>query len=163
MNKQPLKIFKDKKIIFIIVLAFIGLSLVMLGSYKKAEKASASELDLYLSGMEKRLSDTVSRIKGAGKADIFITLKSGFENVYASNASIETAAGGKDTKKELAYMTSKSEGEVPVIVKKLCPQISGVLIVCEGGSNKAVADEIKKAVSIAAGISDEKIHVSGSN
>ena len=115
--------------------------------------------------MENRLCKTVSQIDGAGKTQVFITVENTFETVYASNANIDESGDlnktSKTTQKQLAYSSSGTGGETPVIVKQKCPQICGVLVVCEGGSVPEIRQEIIMSVSTAVGISTNKIYVTG--
>lgn len=161
------KIFKtqDKtKITFIIVsILLAGTILTAISGFSPSQNVEAgkSRLDIYINETENRLKKTISGISGAGKTEIFITTENTFETIYASNASIGESASGKTTQKSLAYSSGSSYSSGPVVVKELCPDIKGVLIVCEGGNNSKIRDEIINSVSIALGISKSKIYVTG--
>lgn len=145
--------------LLIVLSAFIG------GVTSIRNENGQNELEKYISSMEKRLCDTVSKIDGAGESQVFITVENTFETVYASNASIDESGDekktSKTTQKQIAYSSAGTDGEMPVVVKQICPKICGVLVVCEGGGNTAVRQEVINSVSTAVGISTNKIYVTG--
>lgn len=164
MNWKLFKIQDKSKATFIIVSVLLsGIILTVLSGLPGIEsnKTEKSRLDIYINETENRLKKTISGISGAGKTEIFITTENTFETVYASNASVGESASGKTTEKSLAYSSGSSYGSEPVVIKELCPDIKGVLIVCEGGSNSVIREEIINSVSIALGISKSKIYVTG--
>ncbi|MBP5245246.1 MAG: hypothetical protein J6036_02180 [Clostridia bacterium] len=169
--KDFTKILSDKKIIIFLAVCAIGILLVILGNVfagSNSDNISKSEtlpVDEYVSGLEERLRETVSFIDGAGSTKVFITLDSSYETVYANNSSINENAdsikSAKTTEKRLAYTQGLSGEESAVVVKQICPKICGVLIVCEGGSDKYVQNEIVNSVSTAFNIAKNKIYVTG--
>ena len=176
---------KTKKSILIVALIITGLAFIIISSLPEAKetKAEKSRLDCYIEDTEKRLCETLSRIKGTGYTKVFISTSNTFESVYASNAVVNQTETGKNTEKSLvpsctdkllrglgnlarkyqvAVQSHLSENKNEIEwVKELCPDIAGVLIVCEGGSNSYIKEEIIKSVSTALGISSNKIHVTG--
>ena len=165
MEKKLVKISeKTKKMLIISAAICTGILLILLSALpnKKSQNNEKTRLESYIEETEKRLSHTISQIDGAGSTEVFITTENTFETVYASNASINENTQGKTTEKSLAYSAGSSySSSQPVIVKELCPDIKGVLIVCVGGKYQQISREIKKAVSTALGISPNKIHVTG--
>lgn len=165
MDKKAF-IFSDKtrKVLLIAAVIVTGILFILLSASpeKKDEETVASRLDNYIKETEHRLCNTISDIEGAGKTKVFITTENTFETVYASNASVNENTNGKTTEKSLAYSAGSSYSSPnPVVVKELCPDIKGVLIVCEGGKDSKISNEIKNAASIALGISKNKIYVTG--
>ncbi len=156
--------FKDKKALLLILSALIGLILLLVGGgfARSSENHGDAALQDYLTSTEKRLQSTVCAIDGVRDARVFITVENTFETVYATNATLnETGADNRSTQKQLAYTSTRSYGEQPVVVKQLLPRISGVLVVCGGGNNAVVRDEVIRAVSVALNISQSKIYVTG--
>ena len=135
---------------------------------KSTRQSGETTPEDYRLSLEKSLSETVDKIDGAGKTSVMITLECSFETVYASNAKLDETlgqdeSGQKTTEKQLATTSSRTDGESPVIVKKLNPKIKGVLIVCEGGNSSHVKNEVLKAAATALNISETKIYVTGGN
>lgn len=164
MKTNFIKLSDKAKVTIITASALIcGLVLIFFSSLPKEKNNNTvkSRLDAYVEDTEIRLCKTISEIEGAGNTKVFITTSNTFETVYASNASVGETSSGKTTEKSIAYAGSSSYNSAPVVVKELCPDIKGVLVVCEGGNDKNVKEEITKSVSIALGISQTKIHVTG--
>lgn len=171
MEKKAVFKIADKKNAILLGAAFIGILLIIIAGISGEMFSSLSakkdelSLDEYITQMEQRLCDTVCSINGAGKTKVFITAENSFETVYASNATLDESGdetkNTKTTQKELAYLTDGANGESPVVVKQICPRICGVLIVCEGGSDSKVRNEIINSVATAFGISSSKVYVTG--
>ena len=162
---------EQNKIGIIVLLAVIGLTLALLPKQSQnlsPTHVSTDETDEseYILQLEKRLSETLKTIEGAGKTKVFITLAGSGETVYLTNAkldeSIDAVSQTRTTsEKHLATMKNGTSTETPVIVKKIAPKISGVLIVCEGGENQNVKSNIIKAASTALDVSSSRIYVTG--
>lgn len=133
---------------------------------RKTDTPSPTDLSLddYIASLEARLEKTMEAM-GVGSVEVFITAENTFETVYASNAVLdESGDESKSTKsaeKKLAYITDRESGEAPVVVKKLCPRLGGVLIVCEKNIGESTRSEIVCAVATALGLSQNKIYVTG--
>lgn len=158
----------NKKTALLFLALLVGTAMILLSpslAEIKDNSNTENQLERYINETESRLKNTVSAINGAGKTEVFISVENTFETIYASNASIDESGDDKNksktTQKELAYSTSKDMGETPVIVKQNCPKINGVLVVCAGGSDKIIREEIVSAVSTAVGIPTSKIYVTG--
>ena len=101
---------KTKKSILIAALIITGLAFIIISSLPEAKetKAEKSRLDCYIEDTEKRLCETLSKIKGTGYTKVFISTSNTFESVYASNAVVNQTETGKNTEKSLAYASVSS-------------------------------------------------------
>ncbi len=160
----------NKKTAFFFGMVALGIVLTFLpgilsGHRTQGKDAHDQSLSEYITRTEERLCEVISGIGGAGKTAVFLNAESSFETVYASNATVEQSgadsAVNKVSQKSLVFSSDTGNGEAPVVVKTLCPKIGGVLVVCEGGMNDAIRQEILNAVSAAIGISQSKIYVTG--
>lgn len=159
---MKLKLSEKKRLIAIASAGIVGTALIIFSAFpSKTDTASKSRLDEYIFSTEERLCRTVEKIDGAGKATVFITVSDTYETVYASNSVVNRS--GNTAEKQIAFTQGSSYSSEPVVVKELCPDIKGVLIVCKGGNDPNVKNEITKSASIALGISSSKIHVTGGN
>ncbi len=153
--------------------AVFGLTLLLFASFNEnSDKTheytfeADNELEEYRISLENSLSKTVSKITGAGNSQVMITLEGSFETVYASNARLDETSGNsnenqKTTEKQLATTSNRTDGEKPIVVKKLSPKIKGVLIVCQGGSNTQIKNDVINAASTALNIPTSRIYVTG--
>ena len=96
----------DKKITLIVCIGLLGMLLLLASEFihlpKKQEAETPSENIQteysYAEDLEKRLTNIVSSISGAGKTKVMVTLENGVESVYAADEkqSVERSSGGKN-------------------------------------------------------------------
>lgn len=122
--------------------------------------------------LENRLKTLLSQVEGVGKVDVMITYSSAGENVPAYDIKKSTEdteekdseGGTRNVNQEqyestLAYEESQSGGKTPVILKRIEPEIKGVLVVAEGADNVEVRDRIFSAVSVVLDVPKHKVQV----
>ncbi len=159
--------WKMKPLLFAVAV-LIGIMLIYFSDHgtetkEKRSGENLTELESYGENLERKLSETVSGIDGAGKATVMITFESSFEKVYASNARVEentgNANGGRSTEKKIALAGTDSYGESPVLLKELCPKVRGVVVVCKGADNPETEKKIRDAAASLFGISELRVYV----
>lgn len=112
----------------------------------------------YARKMETRLKKALSKVDGAGKVDVMITLADAGESVVEKDVSRDSSdlseadrEGGSRTQKN-AQVTQSSVyaeeggGKQPFVGREMTPKIAGVLVVAEGGEDTAVKKNISEAV-----------------
>jgi stage III sporulation protein AG len=92
----------------------------------------------YAKSVEDRLATMLTNIKGVGKTEVMVTVGASEEKIFAGDG--------------------KTVRDAPV-AKTYSPQITGVVIVCDGGGDSRTAERIYKAVSAALGIGASRIYV----
>ena len=114
----------------------------------------------------------ISSIEGAGKTKIMVTLNGSVRELYAADTDIADKDSAKKTndnentdkqnteKKKYILIRGKDGSEKALSLGQLVPEIKGVLIICEGGDNDVIKEEITDAVSAALNISKTHICVS---
>lgn len=113
-----------------------------------------------LAELEEKLAQTLSQIEGAGKVTVTLTLKSGMEQVLASDRSTSVSERGSSVEEETVLVNSGSgQGQSVVVLTRRWPTFQGALVVCEGGDNAAVRLMITQAVSSLTGIGSDRITV----
>ena len=131
----------------------LGVALLLYGSFGGTEKSSSVEreemlsAETYRSELEASLSELCASVHGAGQVRVFVTLESGYEYVYATDARGECVTVGSGS------------GERAVVERVLAPRIGGVGIVCEGASDPSVEAKICRLVCAALGIGSNRISV----
>ena len=161
----------DKKLAVLCAVGVLGVVLLIIPSgEKKAEKkesvTAAQSQETYAEDIEKRLTEIVSSIDGAGKTRVMVTLESGAEQVYARNEKIKSdTSGGTTLEKEnfsdeKEYVLIESDGnEGGMIIKLIQPKIRGVAVVCEGGGSDAVRQEITQAITAVLDINASRVYI----
>ena len=178
-KKMNLKEIGIEKII-LIAIAGIVLLLANFSEWKNAisEKTEKQEEktvqtdqnDAYVSALENKLVHILENVDGVGKAEVMITLKSSKESVLNKDLSEEkqteeersgeTQKVNKNQKKQEETILSDSSGNsAPYVIKELEPEISGIVISCEGAGNKVVEASVLEAVQVLFGVSANHIKV----
>ncbi len=139
--KELLKTDKAMKILLAAgaaIILLIALSGLFGKSAQKPDGAGngVSDLAEYERGLEKRLTEILSRIGGVGEANVMVTLDTSEQTEYGKNADM--------------------------LLSVTAPKVRGVIVVCEGGDSVSVREKVIEAVTGVFGISSLRISVSGS-
>lgn len=104
----------------------------------------------YAAELETRLTALISRVEGAGKTAVMVTLESGSESIYAT----DTDSDGSST--HVLLGSSGADGLVETVET---PRVLGVAVVCEGGGSAAVQSRVTALVQALTGIGTNHITV----
>ncbi|MBP3580916.1 MAG: hypothetical protein J6K12_06690 [Clostridia bacterium] len=163
-----IKAITSGKKAFILILAIIGILLIGV-SYIFSEKntddtltdQAGDELAVYGKMLEDKLCRTLSSLTGENTIEVMITFSGTFETVYAGNIKTDGISNSTySSEKTLASFTSTGS-QNPIIVKRNCPKINGVMIVCLKSLEAEEYSAIKKAACTALNISESKIYIIG--
>ena len=113
---------------------------------------SASDAEAYAKGLEDKLEDILSQVKGAGNVNVLVTLGSGFEYVYATEETVKQNSSGSTTTTSIILVSGK-----PVLVKEIYPEIKGVLVSASGADNLSVKVNLVTAIQTVIDIANEDI------
>lgn len=158
------KLKKDKKSMVIVILGLMGVLLILLSEIGDDKSDKTAELNITTqitdeTDMTAQLQKLIENIDGAGKTKVMLTFESYSESVYASDIhKSENADGDIDYSSEYIVVDSGTSQE-GLLIKMTTPKIRGVAVVCQGGSNPVVKQQIVSAVSALFNISSNKISV----
>ncbi|HHV73737.1 stage III sporulation protein AG [Thermoanaerobacterium sp. PSU-2] len=176
--KADNKTIQDLTVIFIIgLIILIGASIFF--KPKPTNKSSDKQMvetqitnDDYASKLESELKEILSRIHGAGNVDVLVTLDSDEEIVAAMDTvQSETTTNEKDsnggtrttiqseTDNKIVTSQNTSGENQPMILKKVMPEVRGVVVVADGAKDPNVQYELMTAVETALGIPAYKVKV----
>lgn len=162
------KIFSEKKIKIIVFIGIIGMLLIMVSSFiPQKEKVEENPVQFdyyenYKSETEKSLEELLKSIYGVGEVKVMLTLQSTEHYIYAEeNKSVESSdVSSSNEQNENKLVKIENGGQESALVKHInLPEISGVVVVCEGGDNARTCECIYRSVSTALGIPTSKIYV----
>ena len=166
----------DKGILLAVVLLLGGLVFLIASEIFPDEKTVSAQpettmseyhSDEYAKQLEERLVSIISSIYGAGKTQVMVTLESGSEDVYLHNYDYGENSGsdGKNSfeRKDEYVIVDGSSGEEGIIVRRAEPKIRGVAVVCEGGGNETVRQQITETVTALLDISSARVSVAKMN
>lgn len=171
MKNLPEKI-KNPKVLLIIGLAgilLIGCS-SLFGGKSETKSGEAFNQTEYEETIEKKVFSIVKGITGDRKATVIITLKNGIRYSYADDTLDDTNMTDSEkttqqsSRKESNHITVKDSSgeEKALVVTENMPEIRGVAIVCKGGGDSALSEEIKSAVMAALDITAKRIYITES-
>ena len=151
------RIPEKKRPLILLIAGIVIMLILVLPEYSKksdtavknSETADMSENE-YISETEKKLTELISSIEGAGRTKVMLTVASSQENVYAYDINGD--------KSEYVILKSNSN-EGGMLLKVRRPEIKGVAVVCEGGDSSKVKVDIVNAVSSSLGVSSTRISI----
>ena len=166
---QKLKNIKHIEIyllcIFAIVLVIIYSTSIKSKNVNKETQDSftAQEYSEYL---ERKLSNILSNISGAGAVKVMITLDGGMKYEYEKQSEEITTSneiGGntnkKTTKNEEDVIVTINGKSTPLIIKESYPDVCGVVVVASGATNVQVKLNIMKAIKTLLGIEEDNVQI----
>ncbi|MCL1872693.1 MAG: hypothetical protein FWF85_01075 [Clostridiales bacterium] len=164
-KKERWKLSKKEKSLFIKLAAILvaGLILMQLASAwgnGKVDDVSQPAPDVFSpqeeiisigeAGLEQKLEEILSKIKGAGEVRVLITFKQSASSEYAYNQ--EESKNGQDERQSRELVTGSGG---PYLLYQEAPGVQGVLVVAAGAGDTVVRQQLFQAV---AGILDVPAH-----
>lgn len=126
--------------------------------------------DVYVQQTERRLTELVEHIDGAGACRVLVTLENGVEYVYATEQKTNTDRS-EDSNNGSTRLTQRDDSESSVIVvdtgsgregllvTEIQPTVRGVVVACEGGGSEEVCRRVVQAVTVALNVSSKRVCV----
>lgn len=143
----------------LLIIFIVGMVLLLLPSGRPSEPKEVSNVNnTSKEEIETELETILSKIKGAGKVDVMITLEDNGATHYAQDEQYRSGDSEKTTEKSHVF-SKKSSTEEPLIIKRTEPKISGILVCAEGAGNPQVKSNIISAASALLGIKSHRIEV----
>ncbi|MCD8145341.1 MAG: stage III sporulation protein AG [Oscillospiraceae bacterium] len=169
LSRTWLKRGKEAKWTLLVVL--VGVILLCLPTGKTAadgeetaetEAVADSSEDFDLEAFEAKVETALAEIDGVGEVTVVLTLKSGFQQIYAANSSSDTDGdGGSESQTSVATVSTGSSTEEALEEVRLYPEFQGALVVCDGGNQASVRLAVTESIAALTGLSTEKISVCG--
>ncbi|NLK20924.1 MAG: hypothetical protein GX308_02295 [Epulopiscium sp.] len=180
---------ENKKLLSnVLFLIGIGTLLIVLGDTvfvgipqslsKKQDKYIAIEEEpkemnmCFESQMEERIEEIFSKMEGAGKVKVMITVSYGKESFFAEDVSStysytmeEDTEGGQreikneDVQSKIVMQNTGSGSTEPVILKEKHPIVEGIVIIAEGGENPIIKEKLTAASQALLGVPAHKVQV----
>lgn len=166
----------------IILIALAGIILLVINFSERRTESGTKETEIvqqaedfdennsYIKEMENKLVHILEKVDGVGQVEVMITLKASRESVLNKDDSEEsqteeenndgTKKYSQTNKREEETVLADAQGEsAPYVIKELEPEISGVIIACEGADNNTVVASVTQAAQVLFGISSNHIKV----
>ena len=154
------------KLLPVILAAAVGVFLLVWGSGGSSDGSRGANADTqremssydeahYEEELVRKIEEICKEVRGAGRVKVAITLDGSFKAIYAQNV-----ADGGSVRREYLLVGSGSSAKA-LLLGYSPPEILGVAIVCDGGSNDVVRAEMISLVSSLLDIPTNKIYVAG--
>ena len=105
----------------------------------------------------------LSKTEGTGRVEVMITLQSSDEKIYATDEKTNYKSSDSVTERtydeQYVLSDNNSDDGGGIVLKTNAPEIKGVIVVCDGGDNSAVANQITNAVCASLGIQSNCVSV----
>lgn len=171
--KLPWEVWRDKgldlvrRYKFVLLIIAVGLVLLLWPSGEKsAETPAEAELsttteDFSVSALEEKLSQTLSKVQGAGDVTVMLTVRGGARKLLAEDVTTAVEADGthQSQRANLVVSSGGGAGEEPVLVQQLYPEFQGALVVCSGAGDASTRLKLMEAVSALTGLGADKISI----
>ena len=152
--------WKKYRLVALILLLGLVLMLLPTGNDKEEATGQTQTVEVFsLEDTERRMEEILSRIDGAGKVQVMLTLKSGARLHLAEDTEESAEEGSVERKKETVTVNRGSGYEDVVVTQQIYPAYQGAVVVCQGGDKAAVRLAITEAVAALTGLSSDKISV----
>lgn len=144
---------------YMLLIVLVGIVL-LLPSGKSTQVHEQAETRLSqerfdLPAMERRLETALSKIDGAGKVSVVLTLKDGGRQIYAQDIRTDQ----REQSRTAVIVSCGSGVEQPVPVQSFPPTFQGALAVCPGGGDARVRLQLTQAICALTGLSTENISI----
>ncbi|MCR4615306.1 MAG: hypothetical protein K5756_04075 [Clostridiales bacterium] len=166
----------DKKLVITLCVGLAGVLLILMSSLTKSEQSEHNRSDYsvaaedcsdYVSAMEKKLTDMISDIYGAGKTKVMVTLENGSEQILARKDDSKTSSSDDGDRKSESrnesseYVILRSDNtENGLVLKVIQPKIRGVAVLCQGADKVSVRQSITELLTAVLGIGSNRVNIS---
>lgn len=109
----------------------------------------------YQNRMEEELECILKTVDGVGSVEVMLTVKASNEKVTLK----DNTSKGDANEEETVLIEDADRNSAPYVIQEKQPEIEGVVVVCDGGSDAFVKREIMEAVSALFQIESHKIKI----
>lgn len=153
-KKKSLKdVLKNVRTEYVILIVLLVVALIIFfsftGSSPKAETTSTT-VEQYVELLENKMKNCLSKVKGAGKVDVIISVGSSMQTVFVTEKTVSSSG----TAESPVIVSGK-----PVVLKEAYPEITGVVVVAEGAKNLSVRVDLLNACETFLAITEDKIRI----
>lgn len=156
MNDLVKKLKENKKLqlIIVVIIAVILIFSIFSSGNKSNAINDTNDITQYVSSLEDKLCNLLSKVEGCGKVSVAIMIDSGKETVLAMKKTTTESSGKIEIEETPIIVNGKT-----VVLKENFPKITGVLIVCEGANIISVMKKIQQATTSLLDVDINKIEI----
>ena len=151
--------------------AAVGVGLILLGNGKavgggtdeqQTDARQEDPLYEYTELTERRIAALCASVQGVSGVEVAVSFEGDFTYVYATDSDTQEKDGSSERQEQYVTVGSGSS-EQTVLLTRTPPAVSGIGIVCRGGGDASVRQELTALLSAAFGIGSNKIYITEAN
>ncbi|MBQ3251852.1 MAG: hypothetical protein IJB02_01230 [Oscillospiraceae bacterium] len=142
---------------YVLLVLIVGILFILIPTNKHSdmqESAIQKQETAHIS--QSTLKEILSRIKGAGRVEVLLSLEHSAGNEYQTDKDASATSAGRST---TVTVTDAQRNETGLVSKTIAPVYRGAIVVCDGADNPAVHLSIVNAVSNLTGLRSDQISV----
>lgn len=151
------------KHVLLILLVGIVLMLLPSGGKSSAQEQStptaAPEQIQQTQTLQEQLSSFLSRMEGAGRVEVLLTLATGEETLYQTDSDRTTTDRSETDRQDTVIVSDSGRNETGLVCQVNPPTYLGAVVLCQGADSSAVRLAITQAVANATGLGTHKITI----
>lgn len=153
---------KNKYALLICLFSLILLLALRMGNSPSEKERDSSDFSSYAAFLREELETSLSLVSGVGTCRVLITFSDCGETVYATDEDVSSSGNGEKFSEDKKYVliSSRSDG---LVLKVYSPSVLGVAVICQGGDNVRVKNDVTEILSRTLGIPADRISVKKSN
>ena len=124
---------------------------------------SSTEFEEYISGLTNQLEEVISNINGAGQAKVLLYFKEGIKTEIAYKIEEKTTSDGTVVQTQSPILITKQGIEEPIILQKIMPKPSSVVVVASGAKDTNVKLNILRLVEATLKLDASSIEIFAGN
>ena len=147
---------------YVLLVVIIGIVLLLIPIDKQESKVTASSATVKTTPqnvINQELTSLLSKVKGAGKVEVYLMVREGEETIYQTNDDFTEDNSGNDRRNQTVIVTDSDRNEQGLVKKVNPPKYNGAIILCEGADNAQVQLQLIRAVANLTGLGTNKITV----
>lgn len=160
----------EKAVQGVVVLGLLGMLCILASScFSKPKEIDTQQTNhssedsvlaasAYCTELEEQLEQTLSTIQGIGTCDVMITLRSTSIYQYAKDESRSDSSDRVEQKQDYVLI-GNGTSEHALVQSIQYPEIQGVVIVCDGGENAVVKEQVYQVAAATLQIKNNQIYV----
>lgn len=158
------RIGKEKLLKIAFISGIIGIIIIFVSDFlpfdkQETNKNGCVDISSYKSDLQEEIETMLEKIDGVGRVEVMITFSGTEEYIFAEE--IKASKSDKfSSQMQNEFVLIEKNGEKEALISKVNnPQISGVVVVCDGGDSDKVCESVYRTVSTVLGIPTKNIYV----
>ena len=145
---------------FILLIIAVGVMLMLFPSKKTtSENTDSISAPVIQDNPEAALAEILSRIKGAGRVEVMLTVSQGEQILYQTDSDLSEDQNSLTNRSDTVIVTGADRLQNGLVKQVIPPVYQGAIIVCDGADDPAVRLNIVAAVSRSTGLGADRISV----